>query len=238
MPKTDFFDEWAPKFINLLRKDFDLSIYDAVAIVGNAGHESGGFKQLQELKPVVKGSKGGYGIMQWTGPRRRAYEAYCKRNGLDPADMMTNYKFLFVELKGPEGKVLPKLKAAKTLDEKVEVFCLGFLRPGVVHMASRKQWAQKALNAWSAAGGSTPSIVEPKPPAYTPPDLSNQGEVKMDKIAMTLRYVIAGLGAGLVGFNLATQEDVAQALTQVDALVGAVGGLAAFGWALWNKFKA
>lgn len=234
---NEFFDHWAVVFIDLLMADFKTDLLSSVAIVGNAGHESGGFKQLQELKPLVKGSKGGYGIMQWTGPRRRAYEAYCRRNGLDPADMMTNYKFLFVEFKGPEGKVLPKLKAAKTLDEKVEVFCLGFLRPGVVHMASRKQWARRALAAWEKAHNAT-SIEEPKPPAYTPPDLSNQGEVKMDKIAMTLRYVIAGLGAGLVGFNLATQEDVAQALTQVDALVGAVGGLAAFGWALWNKFKA
>lgn len=233
---NDFYETWAVVFIDLLMADFKLDLLSSVAIVGNAGHESGGFKQLQELKPLVPGSKGGYGIMQWTGPRRRAYEAYCKRNKLNPADMMSNYKFLFVELKGPEGKVLPKLRAAKTLDEKVEVFCTTFLRPGIVHMPSRKKWAQRALAATMVT---PPTRIEPtKPEPYTPPDATNHGEVKMDKLAMTLRYVIAGLGAGLVGFNLATQEDVANALTQVDALVGAVGGLAAFGWALWNKFKA
>lgn len=145
----EFYNKWAVEFIALLMKDFNLSVEDAAAIVGNAGHESGGFKSLQEIKPLVPGSKGGYGIMQWTGPRRREYEAYCKRNNLNPADMMTNYKFLYVELKGPEGKVLPKLKATVAFDKKVEVFSSVFLRPGIPHMDSRKVWARRALEAWN-----------------------------------------------------------------------------------------
>lgn len=145
----EFYNKWAVEFIALLMKDFNLSVEDAAAIVGNAGHESGGFKSLQEIKPLVPGSKGGYGIMQWTGPRRREYEAYCKRNNLNPADMMTNYKFLYVELKGPEGKVIAPLKQAKGLDAKVEVFSNKFLRPGIPHMDSRKVWARRALEAWN-----------------------------------------------------------------------------------------
>lgn len=145
-----FFNEWAAIFMDRLIADFSLSVEDAASIIGNAGHESGGFKSLQEIKPLVPGSRGGYGIMQWTGPRRREYEAYCKRNKLNPADMDTNYKFLFVELKGPEGRVLPKLRAAKGLDAKVEVFSGGFLRPGIPHMDSRKVWARRALAAYEA----------------------------------------------------------------------------------------
>lgn len=145
----EFYNKWSVIFIGRLMKDFDLDLLSAVAIVGNAGHESGGFKSLQELKPLVPGSRGGYGIMQWTGPRRREYEAYCKRNGLDPANMDSNYKFLFVELKGPEGRVLNFLRNAKTLDDKVEIFCKTFLRPGKVHMDSRKVWAKRALTAWN-----------------------------------------------------------------------------------------
>ncbi len=161
-----FFNEWAAIFMGRLIADFALSIEDAAAIIGNAGHESGGFKSLQEIKPLVPGSRGGYGIMQWTGPRRREYEAYCARNKLNPADMDTNYKFLFVELKGPEGRVLPKLKAANGLDAKVEVFCKGFLRPGIPHMDSRKVWAKRAL----AAYGSKPSPkTAPKPSIPTTP---------------------------------------------------------------------
>lgn len=144
----EFFNKWSVIFIDRLMKDFDLDLLSSVAIVGNAGHESGGFKQLQELKPLVPGSKGGYGIMQWTGPRRREYEAYCKRNRYDPADMETNYRFLFVELKGPEGRVIPLLKKAKTLEEKVEIFSKTFLRPGIPHMDSRQVWAKRALSAW------------------------------------------------------------------------------------------
>lgn len=144
----EFFETNVVWMMKDIQRDFDLSVEDAAAIFGNAGHESGGFKSLQEKKPLVPGSRGGYGIMQWTGPRRRDYEAYCKRNNLDPADMKSNYKFLFVELKGPEGKVLPKLRAAKTLDEKVEVFMKGFLRPGIPHLQSRKIWAARALSAY------------------------------------------------------------------------------------------
>ena len=144
----EYFKEWAPWIMEKLILDFSLSVDDAAAIVGNAGHESGGFKQLQELKPLVPGSKGGYGIMQWTGPRRREYESYCKRNRFDPSDMMTNYKFLFVELNGPEGKVIPRLKAGKTLDEKVEIFMKVFLRPGIPHLDQRKIWARRALSAY------------------------------------------------------------------------------------------
>lgn len=158
MASDDFFDRWAKRFMMMLMADFGLSVEDAAAIVGNAGHESGGFKQLQEVKPLVPGSKGGWGIMQWTGPRRRAAEAYWERNDLNPSDMMANYKFLFVELNGPEGKVLPKLKKAKGLDAKVEVFCVGFLRPGIVHMEARKKWARRALNAYNV--DTTTSVVE------------------------------------------------------------------------------
>lgn len=156
----EFFDKWASYFMRKLGDDFSLSDLDTAAIIGNAGHESAGFKSLQEIKPLVPGSKGGYGIMQWTGPRRREYEAYCKRNGLNPADMETNYKFLFVELKGPEGRVLPKLKEAKTLDAKTEVFMKGFLRPGIPHLQSRQIWAKRALKAYE---GSSHISTEKRP---------------------------------------------------------------------------
>lgn len=164
----EFFNKWAAIFMDLLTKDFKVSVLDAAAIVGNAGHESAGFKSLQEIKPLVPGSRGGYGIMQWTGPRRREYEAYCKRNGLDPADMMSNYKFLFVELKGPEGRVLEKLKKGKTLNEKTKIFSETFLRPGIPHMESRYIWAGRALEAYEKAQkGKTPT--EPSKPASEAP---------------------------------------------------------------------
>jgi len=152
----------APGIIAQLLRDFPISPEDAAAIVGNLGHESLGFTAMQELKPVVAGSKGGWGWAQWTGPRRRAFEAYCGRTGKDPASDDANYAYLFLELKGIEGteaKAIGKLMAAKGLDAKVEAFEKAFLRAGVKHYESRKQWARIALDAWQKSGGAaTPDI--------------------------------------------------------------------------------
>jgi len=163
----EFFNKWAVEFIALLMSDFKLDLLSAVAIVGNAGHESGGFKSLQEIKPLVPGSKGGYGIMQWTGPRRREAEAYWSRNNLKPTDMLANYKFLFVELNGPEGRVIQKLKDVNTLEAKVKVFSDTFLRPGIVHLDSRVVWAKRALAAWEAKGSNVTIPIPTQEPVQS-----------------------------------------------------------------------
>lgn len=138
-----------------LMGDFPISAEDAAAIVGNLGHECAGFTLLQETKPVVAGSRGGYGWAQWTGPRRRAYEAYCARTGKDPASDEANYAYLWIELKGiegSEGKAIEKTRAAKGLDAKVEAFELAFLRAGVKHYPSRKKYARIAWACWEIEG--------------------------------------------------------------------------------------
>lgn len=137
----------APWVMNMLMQDFPLGTDDAAAIVGNLGHESGGFALMQELKPIVAGSRGGYGWSQWTASRRRDFEAYCARNGLDPASDVANYKFLFVELSGSEKGAIAKTVAADGLDAKVIAFENAFLRAGIKHYESRQRWAQIALDA-------------------------------------------------------------------------------------------
>ena len=132
--------------------DFGLSKLDAAAVFGNAGHESKGLTDDQEDKPVVKGSRGGANWMQWTGPRRRELEAYCKRNKLDPDSDEAAYRFMFVELKGSEQRAIPVIKAAKTLKAKVIAFETAYLRAGVKHYDSRLKWAERALEAFDAAG--------------------------------------------------------------------------------------
>lgn len=144
-----FFTDTAPWFMERLIKDFGVDVLDAAAIIGNAGHESGGFLSLQEKRPVVPGSRGGYGIMQWTGPRRRAYEAFCKKYEYDPASMEANWEFLKYELSQTEEKrALVEIRKHKTLDAKTESFMRTFLRPGVPHLQARKDWALKALHAY------------------------------------------------------------------------------------------
>lgn len=127
-----------------LMRDFNLTQEQAAGVVGNLAHETGGFKHMQEISPVVPGSRGGFGFAQWTGPRRKAFEAWSAENGLDPTSYEANYGFLQHELKNtPEGAVLGPLSQAQTADQAAQVFSNQFLRPGVPAMGSRQQFAQK-----------------------------------------------------------------------------------------------
>lgn len=148
----DLFRAKAPVVMRDLMRDFpELEVDDTAAILGNLGHECAGFTKLQEVKPVVAGSRGGYGWAQWTGPRRRAYEAWCKAQKLDPASDAANYGYLVVELRGPEKKAIPAVVKAVGLNAKVKAFELAFERAGAKHYDSRNKWAQRALDAWNAA---------------------------------------------------------------------------------------
>lgn len=152
MNAVDTFRSKSSGIVARLLGDFAIRQDDAFAIVGNGGHESNGFTDLQEINPTVKGSRGGWGMFQWTGPRRRAFEAYCARNKLDPASDEANYAWLFLELKGSEAKALPRTLAADTLNDKVVAFEETFLRAGVKHYASRQQWAVIAKRQWAVDG--------------------------------------------------------------------------------------
>lgn len=165
----------APLYMRRLLSDFPaLDPQGAAAIFGNLGHESLGFTKLQEMKPTVNGSKGGYGWAQWTGPRRRAYEAYCARTGKDPASDEANYAYLFVELKGIEGTeagAVARVVSATGLQAKVEAFEKAFLRAGVKHYDSRLQWARIAVDAFREVDQPTGPIILPTTPNPPPPDI-------------------------------------------------------------------
>lgn len=160
------FERDAPWAMSKLKEDFGFSTLDAAAVIGNAGHESLGFEKMQEIKPVVAGSRGGYGWFQWTGPRRREFEAYCSRNKLDINSREANYAFLWVELNGTEKAAVSKTKNAVGLEAKVKAFEMAFERAGVKHYDKRNEWARKALDAWNAS--TKPSEGSQKPSKDTP----------------------------------------------------------------------
>lgn len=167
----ELFRAKAPGIMSKLIADFGLDALSAAAILGNLGHECAGFTALQEIKPTVAGSRGGYGWAQWTGPRRRAFEAYCAKHKLDPASDAANYAFLWLELsgiEGTEGGAIPALKRAVGLDTKVEAFERAFLRAGVKHYDSRKAYARQALDAFRAVASAT-GTFEPPPVTPGPP---------------------------------------------------------------------
>lgn len=148
---TQLFNEKVKKYGPRFMKDLDLTKEQVSGMFGNFYAETGGFKLLQEQKPLVKGSRGGYGWAQWTGPRRKAYENWAKTNNLDVSDDETNYKYIVYELKGgPESEALRLLKLTKTPKAAAETFCAKYERPGIPHMDVRVQWAERANELLSA----------------------------------------------------------------------------------------
>lgn len=167
MASDSLFRQKAPGIMNLLMADFGLDVESAAAILGNLGHESGGFRFLQEKQPMIAGSAGGYGWAQWTGPRRREYEAYCQRNGFDPASDTANYKFLFVELTGSERGAIPAVKNAVGIEAKVRAFEASFERAGIKSYESRNEWAERAIDAYRSNPGGTLQITDAPQPGNT-----------------------------------------------------------------------
>lgn len=151
-PDYRLFDELAPRIMrDLLRDVPQWRVQDAAAAVGNAGHESGGFRTLQETSPTVPGSRGGWGWFQWTGPRRRAMEAWAKGRRLDLASYEANYGWLLQELRGSENAAVAATKRAAGLQDKVKAFEAAFERAGVKHYPSRIAYAQRALRLYREA---------------------------------------------------------------------------------------
>jgi len=121
-----------------LMRDFGLTREQAAGFVGNLDHETGGFKFMQEIEPVVPGSRGGYGFAQWTGPRRRAFEAWAEENNLPLDSYEANYGYLRHELENTsEGSVLDPLRNAANVTDAATIVSEKFLRPGKPNLGSR-----------------------------------------------------------------------------------------------------
>ena len=127
-----------------LQGELGLTKEQAAAFVGNLAHETGGFKFMQEINPTVAGSRGGYGFAQWTGPRRKMFEAWAAENGLDPSSYEANWGYLKKELTEKDSEIqsmgintLAGLREIEDLEEATRFISDSFLRPGTPHMGSR-----------------------------------------------------------------------------------------------------
>ncbi len=143
------FKEKAPRIMGWLMTDFGLTDVQAAGVLGNLGHECAGFTVMHEIGQPE--GKGGYGWVQWTGPRREAFFAWCKAKGLDWRSDDGNYGFLKHELTTSETSAIPGVKGTNTVEEATQVFEQKFERAGVKHYPSREEWARKALAAFRAA---------------------------------------------------------------------------------------
>lgn len=134
------------RLLSDLMSDFNLTREQAAGFVGNLDHETGGFKFMQEIEPMIPGSRGGFGFAQWTGPRRKEFEAWSAENKLDPASYEANYGFLKYELENTrEGRVLDSLRKSSSVQDAATVVSEKFLRPGKPNLTSRISRAARYL---------------------------------------------------------------------------------------------
>jgi len=142
---TPEFLSLAPKAMYDLRRAFNMKPEDAAAIVGNAGHESGGFKYYHQIGMDPNNPACGLGWFQWSGARHVAFKNYCELHGYAPMSPEASMHYLISELMGIYHYVLPPLQKAKTLYDKVAAFEKYYEAAGVPAISSRFLWADKAL---------------------------------------------------------------------------------------------
>ena len=149
------------RLVNDLMAELGLTLPQAAAVAGNLGHECMDFKVLQEMKPLIPGSKGGYGFCQWTGPRRRNFEEYCRKNNLSTDSYEANFGFLKYEItQTSEARGFSKVKTANTVEDATFNVMADFLRPSPAHAGyeSRLKRARAYMKYFS--GGKVDQAVQ------------------------------------------------------------------------------
>jgi hypothetical protein len=120
----------------------------AQGFLANFQVESGLNPGINEIAPIVPGSRGGWGLAQWTGPRRRQFEAYAGERGAKADDLDTQLDFLMHELGTTEKSAAKSIFAAQTPEQATRAISEKFLRPGIPHLDRR-------LAALNGGGGTT-----------------------------------------------------------------------------------
>lgn len=117
----------------------------------NFEDESGFDPGINEAKPLVPGSRGGYGLYQLTGPRRRAYEQFASQRGAPLDDVDTQLDFMMTELQGPEAAAAKSILGSQDAGTAAAAIAKDFLRPAQSHLNSR---VSRYL-----AGGASPAVA-------------------------------------------------------------------------------
>lgn len=115
----------------------------AIGLAGNMAVESGFKTDINEISPLVEGSRGGYGLIQWTGPRRRQFERFAGQN---TADLDTQLDFLVHELNTTEKRARDQIYAAQDPVEAARLVSDKFLRPGIPHLDRRISETRKLMD--------------------------------------------------------------------------------------------
>lgn len=109
----------------------------AEGFIMNFKDESGLNPNINEAAPVVPGSRGGFGLSQWTGPRRVALENFAAERGKSVGDTNTQLDFLMSELQGPEARAARSIYATNDAGSAAAAIAKDFLRPAKEHLDRR-----------------------------------------------------------------------------------------------------
>lgn len=147
---TTLFEQKAPGIMAALMRDLGLQDYQAAGILGNIGHECGGFTDLVQGGAMVPNDLSGnaVGWAQWDGVRKRDFLAWCAKNKLAWSSDEANYRYLLLELRGSERAALNALLKTRSLIEATDTFETKFERAGVPALASRRKYARQAMDAY------------------------------------------------------------------------------------------
>jgi hypothetical protein len=106
----------------------------SAGLVGNLIAESGVDPTINERNPTVPGSRGGFGIAQWTAGRRVAIENFATTSGKDVNSLQFQLDYLWDQelMKGYKTAVLDPLKQATSVEAASGIILHHFEIPGVI----------------------------------------------------------------------------------------------------------
>ena len=131
----------------------------ANGFIANFKDESNLNPGINEAAPVVPGSRGGFGLAQWTGPRRKALEAFAASTGRPVDDLNVQLDFLMQELSGSEAGAAGAIMSAKNAPEAAAAIVNSFLRPAEGHRSRREA-------AYLGMEGGAPAQADPLADPY------------------------------------------------------------------------
>jgi hypothetical protein len=107
--------------------------YVAKAFTANGIQESNLNPGINEKAPLVKGSRGGFGVFQWTGPRRRQLEAFAAEQGKPVNDLDLQLDFTVWETKNTEKHAYDTILRTGEVEGAALAVSNAFLRPSKAH---------------------------------------------------------------------------------------------------------
>ena len=137
-----------------------LPLHVAQGVTANMIAESNLDTGINEINPIVPGSRGGFGLNQWTGPRRRAIEAAARERGVPVDDLDFQLDFTMEELRGPERRAFDRLMRAETAEDAARSYSNYFLRPGIPHLDARLRHARRIAGDPSIATSATANFTD------------------------------------------------------------------------------